>query len=154
MSTLRTLSASTSAAAATAISFKMQNPLPKSVCAWWVPPAVLHARPCRSARLGSQESACHRFFPTFDIMSCLELCLSALQAFSLRKVYSKCHLPATSERVRPIRALERTASPKPMRRSSAASRVPLWKRSKYAQSCTCKNKQLCKMQSRSDIARC
>mmetsp|Transcript_25309 Transcript_25309/g.80073 ORF Transcript_25309/g.80073 Transcript_25309/m.80073 type:complete len:228 (-) Transcript_25309:626-1309(-) len=36
--------------AVTARSLKMQKPLPKSRCAWWVPPAVLHAMPCCSAR--------------------------------------------------------------------------------------------------------
>jgi hypothetical protein len=30
-------------------SFKMQKPLPASAKAWWVPPAVLTARPCCSA---------------------------------------------------------------------------------------------------------
>jgi hypothetical protein len=48
-STRRAAPSARSVAAVTARSFHTQKPLPKSRCAWWVPPARLPARPSTSA---------------------------------------------------------------------------------------------------------
>lgn len=75
MSTRRTAPSASSTSALTARSLRMQKPEPESGNAWWVPPAVLHARPCASAsRAVSSVPARQAAHPLRSVLSVKHTC--------------------------------------------------------------------------------